>query len=289
MRLHLSADPDTGHVTSHAGPIKRLQMAQCVRSELTGAQCPMVLYSVASDNAVRCFQPRDMRCTSVIEERDSAAPVNCVLAVDSSTLLLTGHEDGIVKMWNTDTGSHVVLSAGRTSVGTVTGIQYLHRPRNDYVIASTLDGFICVWDVVQALSRSAAPASATKGTQEDAASVMPVRARGTRATADTAAVGNCSSASASVRRVTTEQALCTALNELDNTLAVGASDGSVLLLDNNNWHDVMATMAEHTHAVNAVCWDGLFLLSASDDGTVKVWDSCSRLCLRTLTGIFPAP
>lgn len=47
-----------------------------------------------------------------------------------------------------------------------------------------------------------------------------------------------------------------------------------------------AILKGHTNAVNTVCYsfDGKYILSSSMDGTVKLWDTRSGMCLRTYTG-----
>ena len=47
-----------------------------------------------------------------------------------------------------------------------------------------------------------------------------------------------------------------------------------------------AKLKGHTAAVNTICFstDGKYILSSSMDGTVKLWDTRSGMCLRTYTG-----
>ncbi len=51
-------------------------------------------------------------------------------------------------------------------------------------------------------------------------------------------------------------------------------------------YECLKTLRGHDHNVSSVCFvpSGDFLLSASRDKTIKVWEVASGFCVRTLTG-----
>ena len=53
-----------------------------------------------------------------------------------------------------------------------------------------------------------------------------------------------------------------------------------------NWGSLLQTLEGHTGSVNAIAFssDGKQLASASDDGTVRLWDAATGAALQTLKG-----
>ena len=61
------------------------------------------LYSASLDYSIRCWDTSDMSCLSIIQERHSE--ISSLIAIPNSVILVSGHDDGSVRMWNMDSGS----------------------------------------------------------------------------------------------------------------------------------------------------------------------------------------
>jgi len=77
----------------HLGPVLKI---------VAGSD-PTRIYSTALDSTIRAWDAFDMNCISIIRERDSE--ISSVLYLPQSIILFTGHDNGVIKMWNVDSGS----------------------------------------------------------------------------------------------------------------------------------------------------------------------------------------
>ena len=69
------------------------------------------LYSCSLDQTIRAWDCYDMSCLSMVRERRSEFA--CMLHLPDSIILVTGHDDGAIRMWNMDSGTYMKSVAPR--------------------------------------------------------------------------------------------------------------------------------------------------------------------------------
>ena len=65
------------------------------------------IYSASLDNTVRVWDPYDFSCLRILEETDSEISSMCLSS--SRGTIITGHDDGCVRVWDVDTGRLVLV------------------------------------------------------------------------------------------------------------------------------------------------------------------------------------
>ena len=73
------------------------------------------IYSASLDNTVRVWDPYDFSCLRILEETDSEISSMCLSG--SRGTIITGHDDGCVRVWEVDTGRCVARYSRRPREG----------------------------------------------------------------------------------------------------------------------------------------------------------------------------
>jgi len=71
---------------------------------------PSRLVSASLDNTIRIWEPRDMSCTTVIEN-NYPNEISSLHLLQNANLLVTGHENGDIRLWNMELGTSLTLNA----------------------------------------------------------------------------------------------------------------------------------------------------------------------------------
>lgn len=91
----------------------------------------------------------------------------------------------------------------------------------------------------------------------------------------------------------TNWVLCVQWSPRADVIATGSMDTTIRLWDANKGKAIGGPLRGHRKYVSSLCWQPIHLVNAgespklvsgSEDGTVKVWDTKSRLCLMTMSG-----
>ena len=252
----------------HTGAVIALGVAEAKGD--AGSAEDEVLYSASLDNTIRSWQPYDMSGLSVLHE--TASEISCMLHSPLCAFLLTGNDDGSIRLWNPDSGSTITLT-GHTN--TVCCLDVVVRGRADLLLSAGFDGHVGVWDISK--RRYAMPrleAMVRAHVQE----ILCLKANPLRATFITG--GN-------DKRVRvwslqsyellatleghTEAVTCLALDA--NFLLSGSEDGSVRVWDMHSYM-ALGRIAAHDAPVEGmlVVPEAGYLVSCSTDRTVRVWD-----------------
>lgn len=211
-------------VGGHTGAVIGLQAAEGAGP----SECR--LFSASVDNSVRCWDGPALSCAAVLTEPGSE--VSCLLHCEARALLISGNDDGSIRLWNAASGSSVCLPAHGN---TVTCLALGARGRSDLLLSGSFDGCLAVWQLpkrkhappqIETIFRAHAPA----------------------------------------------EILCLAFNPRNGS-AVSGGNGGLLRVWSVATYEQIAQLRGHTDAVTALALDGNFLLSGSEDGTVRVWDS----------------
>ena len=105
----------------HKGPIIEIIVIQPEDLNVIGAndaeeskefeqenEKPKIL-TCSLDNTIRFWESKDMSTLSVMEN-DPKSELSCMAYLMNCGLVATGHEDGQIRLWNLEIGTHVVLS-----------------------------------------------------------------------------------------------------------------------------------------------------------------------------------
>ena len=101
-----------------------------------------MLYSASLDNTLRVWQPYDMTVLSTL--RETSSEISCMLHSPLCAFLLTGNDDGTIRLWNPDSGSTITLE-GHSN--TVCCLDVCTRGRADLLLSAGFDGHVGVWDI----------------------------------------------------------------------------------------------------------------------------------------------
>ena len=88
---------------------------------------PKIL-SCSLDNTIRFWDGKDMSVISVMEN-DERSELSSMCYLPSCGLVVTGHEDGHIRIWNLEIGNSVLLTTNSTlrhksTVSCVTGVRF---------------------------------------------------------------------------------------------------------------------------------------------------------------------
>ena len=101
------------------------------------------LFSVATDRTVRCWDEHDASVTYTFKSK-SRADMLCMVMLWGLNSLATGHENGMVTLWNADAGTSVSSRALKASL---TCIVEARNCRSHILVGSDFSGAICVWSL----------------------------------------------------------------------------------------------------------------------------------------------
>lgn len=67
------------------------------------------------DNTIRIWDPKDMSCMNLLENNEKSE-ISCIHYLRNANLLVSGHDNGDVKLWNPDIGSCLVIDQSKSSL-----------------------------------------------------------------------------------------------------------------------------------------------------------------------------
>lgn len=101
------------------------------------------IFSASIDNTMRLWDPYDMACIRVLEE--SISEVSAMTYYEGWNIVVTGHDNGDIRLWNLDSSSTTTL---RQHTNTVTALTLALIHRNEELLISTgYDGWVVLWDI----------------------------------------------------------------------------------------------------------------------------------------------
>lgn len=210
-------------------------------------------------------------------------------------VLVTGHHDGVIKLWNVDTGSTAFLKGHHRPVTGMCTAAMTPGALEASLVTVSADGFMAIWGVPSQQSRKphmedkihAHPGAEVTGSQ--AAKVHACVAHAHARHGATPPLGvllrPCQRRRLTPLRAAASQATCVAFVEAERMLATGDSEGVVKL-----WYlgtcDYLGTHRAHDAAVTALCVvpgrdadehtgapaERSLVVTASEDATLRVFD-----------------
>jgi hypothetical protein len=194
----------------------------------------MALFSVGHDKIIKCWDEFDGKVTYEFKTK-SRADVICMCMLWAMNSIATGHENGMVSLWNADAGTNVSSTVLK---GSITSIVEAHNSRAHVIVGSDFSGMICVWNLtlfrINPIELPVETLMKSKHDPEDPG------------------------------------VLSLAFHKKSSTFFSGGNDTNIAMwrLDSANYKYVDNF---HTEAVNSLVCSANFLLSGDEKGEVILW------------------
>ena len=109
---------------------------------------PKVL-SCSLDNTIRFWDSKDMKTISVLEN-DERSELACIAYLPNCGLVASGHEDGHIRLWNIEIGTHILMTT-KESKGkhdnTVSCLKAIKYKNSEWLIAGSYNGWLSLWEI----------------------------------------------------------------------------------------------------------------------------------------------
>ena len=102
-------------------------------------------FSVGFDFTIRCWDEFDATESYQFRSKGASA-FSCVRVIWNMNLLATGYENGALRLWNSDAGSHVESRALKHSLTCITEAR---NSRSHLLVGADFSGQIAVWNLTQ--------------------------------------------------------------------------------------------------------------------------------------------
>ena len=82
-------------------------------------------------------------------ENSPKTELSCMTYLIHCGLVATGHEDGAIRLWNLEIGTHVLLTceASQRHTNTISCIKGIMWKGSEFLIAGSFDGHVSVWEI----------------------------------------------------------------------------------------------------------------------------------------------
>ena len=199
-----------------------------------------IIYSASLDNTIRAYDPYDMTTLTIMREEQSE--ISCMHVSALSEFVITGNDDGTIRLWNPDSSSTVTLK-GHTN--TVTCLDVAVRGSTELLLSAGFDSHVGVWDITKRKTSMPRLEAMLKAHR---AEVLCLKANP---------------------------------HGREPTFITAGNDKSIHVWALSNYAQ-LAQLKGHAEAVTCLALDGNFLLSGAEDGVVRVWDMHSYMALAAL-------
>ena len=233
-----------------------------------------VLVSVSWDTNIRVWNGQTGKpVCSLSTWGGRNCPLNCVaFHPTSDQFIAVGSWDGTIRLWDTFNKKRVkVLKGHSTSVQAC-----VYAPSGRYIVSASLNGEVKIWSIksgssvgnivghchpVNALSFTPNGQYLITGSSDQLVKIWS---------------GSLGQRVATVGKSQYGYAHCVSHNRDGQTVLVGYHDGYTRLFHTQTQHEVFAVKL-HQKAIVGVGSQGQFHMSASADGTIKIWEGPSSL------------
>jgi len=109
---------------------------------------PKILTS-SLDNSIRLWDVKEMNQVSVMEAPEHSE-ISCMTFLINCGLVATGHEDGVVRLWNTEINSSVILKCkdNYKHTNTISCIEAIYKD-SEFLLCGSYDGRVSIWEITE--------------------------------------------------------------------------------------------------------------------------------------------
>lgn len=252
-------------VAGHTGPVIALHSAEGSR------ESEHLLHSASLDNTIRAWDPYDMSCVSTLHEVHSE--ISCLLYSPTNGFLISGNDDGSIRLWNPESGSTINLLE---HTNTVCCLDVAVRGRSELLLSAGFDGHVAIWDITK--RRYSMPQIETVFRAHAPYEILALKFNAMNNTIVTA--GN--DRHIRVWSIFNYELQATLDGHTDsvttlaldgNFLLSGSEDCTVRVWDTHS-HTLLQTIRAHSEAVEQllIVPETGFLVTCSTDRRIKVWN-----------------
>ena len=226
-----------------------------------------IIVSVSWDSSTKVWDGRNGKALSTLKAGGTSnSPINCITFHPEGQLVAVGSWDRSIKIW--DTFNHKRI---KTMRGHKTSIQACaYAPSGRHIVSAALDGEVKIWS-----TKSGSAVGSIVGHQEPVNSLAftpngQYLITGSSDQSLKVWSGTLGQQVMSLRPTDSGYAHCMDYNRMNQTILVGYHDGHARKMNTQTGAEVFAVKL-HSAAVVAVGSQGSFHMTASADGTIKVW------------------
>jgi len=213
------------------------------------------VFSAALDSTVRLWDPYDMACIRVLEEEESE--IAALTIFESLGLVITGHDDGHVRVWNLELCSTLNMKRHTNTVSAVTvgQIDMGSGHLGERLFSCSFDGTVAVWEVRK--EGDIRPHMIARWEAHNGVEVLSIL-----------------------------------YDPMKRVILTAGNDNLIRVWSNSSFR-LVGEHVGHREAVTCMALDANFLFSGSEDSDIKMWDTVpntgggvfrSGTHLRTLAG-----
>ncbi len=138
----------------HTGPIIAmlpLETAQLTEEKIK-SQAKVI--SISLDNSMRIWDPIDLSPLEVLVNQEKEE-MSCIFYLVRANIFVTGHEDGVMRLWNIDLQTSITLSQESSPYAHKNNVcafaEYIHARDHDdvteYLFSAGYEGKVNVWEI----------------------------------------------------------------------------------------------------------------------------------------------
>ena len=266
-----------------------LRDARLLRADLTGAtltgarfDCAVLLGAIVDETALASATTWGAALPDAkpVPQFAGQSPIHAMTGLRHGEFLVTGHDDGSVRIWNTGSGLPVRTLPGHPSPVTAMAA----HPNGDWLACANEDGTLRFWDPATGRLRRGLTARAGGVS----AVAMGPFGDWLAVASRSGTISQLNPASGTTHHSTTVPGggvVTLAASARGGWLVAVSNDGSVVVLDSATGR-ARYSLAGRLHGVLALAADpnGAWWASATDDGVVQLWDPNVSNKIMELTG-----
>jgi WD40 repeat protein len=233
---------------------------------LGSAEGGSVLYSASLDNTIKSFDSYDMNCLSIL--KSSCSEISCVHALQGSSILVSGHENGLIRLWNIDSGSAINIKHHTNSIAQLLRIQ---TDRRDCLVSVSYDSYISCWDLSKEGMFNPIPEFSLKCSQDEL--LCAAYDNNIIYTAGNDCTINGFNIDTRQRVFTAAGHTGSVTNLLcDGILLISASDDCSIRLWNTLDGELLSILTGHKASVRDLILESGLIISCAADSFIMFWD-----------------
>jgi len=268
MKIHRGVNVQN-LIGTHKGPVFKLIELDPKKLTKLPTRDPPRLYSTSLDNTIRVWDIDENQPLNVVDHGNKSEICSMTL-LKRSCLFATGHEDGYVKIWNLEIGSYIALETKTkekphfdTVCALATGI-YSEETNNkleetEYLFSSGYDGRILVWEILE--KKGATTKNSVMGN-----TITPQLKH--------AFYPHTEQTSVQFGR----EILCLIYNPDNFGMIIAAGNSKLIYFCKMHTYECFS-IEGHEDSITCMALDKNFLLTGSDDKTIKIWEASSHYYL----------
>jgi len=217
--------------------------------------------SASMDNTIRLWDSGEMTTLNVLESPENSE-VTCMEFLESPCLLATGHEDGVIRLWNLEIATNIVLKTEDPKLmhsNTITAIKAACFKDCEFLLSTGYDGRVSIWEISEKVPIATSVMMSNSVCLRISFKAQPNVDKYSRHVDPHGELGH--------------EVLCLEYNPKNSTIITGGNTNEINIWKMMENGELVATLRGHEDAVTCMVLDQNYLFSGSDDKTIRVWNT----------------